>query len=86
MGGCTEIGVCGKSEDLTSWQNILILGVKGLSSYAYHANKLGYTSKDVDNFVHEALFSTGTNVNSNTQRFINLCLKAGNVFPSNGTP
>lgn len=75
--GCTKVGVCGKNEDVASLQDILIMGLKGIAAYAFHAQELGYRSEEVDKFLPEALYSTGTNVNFDPQRFINLNLKAG---------
>ena len=38
--GCTKVGVCGKDQDIQSLQDILLFGVKGIASYAYHARQL----------------------------------------------
>ena len=61
--GCCVRGVCGKTPDLQSLQEILIYGLKGLAAYAHHARRLGKVDEAVDTFVEEALFSTLTNVN-----------------------
>lgn len=37
--GCTRSGVCGKSADIQSLQDILLFGLKGMSAYAYHARE-----------------------------------------------
>lgn len=75
--GCTKRGVCGKNKDIASLQDVLNIAAKGISAYAYHARELGYTSEDVDSLLQRVMFSTGTNVNFNEQRFIDLCLKEG---------
>ena len=75
--GCTEVGVCGKSPDIQSLQDTLVLGLKGIAAYAYHAGELGVTDKEVDAFMHEALFATLTNVDFDLDRYIALVLKAG---------
>ncbi|MBI4651000.1 hydroxylamine reductase [Candidatus Desantisbacteria bacterium] len=77
--GCVKTGVCGKNEDVASLQDILLLGLKGISAYVVHAGELGYRSEEVDKFMHEGLYSTGTNVNFDANRFINLNLKAGEI-------
>lgn len=77
--GCTKVGVCGKEEDVASLQDILIIGMKGISAYGYHAKELGATDPDVDAFLHEGLFSTLTNVDFDASRFIALNLKAGQM-------
>ncbi len=77
--GCTKTGVCGKNEDVASLQDTLIFGLKGVSAYAYHARELGYADPEVDAFMHEALFSTLTNVNFDLQRWVKLVLKCGEM-------
>lgn len=77
--GCTKVGVCGKNENIASLQDTLIIGLKGVSAYAYHARELGYSDPEVDSFVNEGLFSTGTNVNFDLQRWIRLVLKCGEI-------
>lgn len=77
--GCTNIGVCGKSEDIASLQDILIIAMKGIAAYAYHAKELGATDPEVDAFLYEGLFSTLTNVDFDLGRFITMNLKAGKM-------
>ena len=77
--GCTKIGVCGKNEDIQSLQDILVFGVKGIAAYAYHARQLDQKDEQVDAFVHEAMFSTLTNVDFDTGRYLELVLKAGEI-------
>lgn len=76
-GGCTRIGVCGKNEDIASLQDIIILGLKGISAYAVHARELGFTDPEVDATIEEALYMTLTNVNFNLQEHINMAMKVG---------
>ncbi|MCK5565262.1 MAG: hydroxylamine reductase [Planctomycetes bacterium] len=75
--GCTKIGVCGKNEDVQSLQDVLVFGLKGVAAYAHHARELGARSEDVDAFMHDAMFSTLTNVDFDLNRFLELVLKAG---------
>lgn len=77
--GCTKIGVCGKNEDIQSLQEILIYGIKGIAAYAYHARELGEKDEQVDAFMHEAMFSTLTNVDFDLGRCLELVLKAGEM-------
>ena len=77
--GCTKIGVCGKKEDIQSLQDTLEFGVKGIAAYAYHARELGQKDEQVDAFMHEALFSTLTNVDFDLSRYLELVLKAGEM-------
>jgi len=68
--GCTVRGVCGKNEDIASLQDTLIFGLKGIGAYAYHARELGVRDEEVDAFMHEAMFSTLTNVDFDLDRFL----------------
>jgi len=77
--GCTKIGVCGKNEDIQSLQDTLTFGLKGIAAYAFHAKELGQTDEQVDAFMHEALFSTLTNVDFDLNRHLELVLKAGQM-------
>ncbi|MFQ5646419.1 MAG: hydroxylamine reductase [bacterium] len=78
--GCnTNVGVCGKSEDVNSLQEILLYGLKGVAAYGYHARELGAKDEQVDAFMHEALFSTVTNVDFDLNRFVALALKCGEM-------
>jgi hydroxylamine reductase len=77
--GCTKVGVCGKDPDIQSLQDILLFGLKGMAAYAYHARELGGIDKEVDGFVHEALFKTVTNVSFDLKQYIALVLKCGEM-------
>jgi hydroxylamine reductase len=77
--GCTEIGVCGKNEDINSLQDILIFGLKGIAAYAYHARELGYKDDEVDAFMHKALFKTLTNVDFDLNDHVATVLEAGEI-------
>ncbi len=75
--GCTVKGVCGKNEDIASLQDTIVFGLKGIAAYAYHARELGAVDAELDGFMHEALFSTLTNVNFDLNSHIALALKTG---------
>ncbi len=75
--GCTDIGVCGKDEDMQSLQEILLYGVKGMAAYANHARRLGKTDESVSAFIEEALFATMTNVNFDMESLFELVLECG---------
>ena len=77
--GCNVSGVCGKNEDIQSLQDILLFGLKGISAYAFHAGELGKADRDVDAFMHEALFTTVTNVDFDLNRYIDMVLKCGKM-------
>src|SRR6056297_2705310 len=77
--GCKKVGVCGKSPDVQSLQDVVLFGLKGIAAYAYHARELGKTDSEVDAFMHEALFTTLTNVDFDLGRHLELVLKAGEM-------
>lgn len=72
-----KVGVCGKNEDIQSLQEILLYGLKGIAAYAYHARQLGAKDEEVDAFMHEALFTTLTNVNFDSNQHLEKVLKCG---------
>ncbi len=74
---CTEIGVCGKDEDVQSLQETLLYGLKGMAAYAHHARRLGKVDEEVDAFVEEALFATVTNVNFDIDSLFEMVLECG---------
>ncbi len=77
--GCTKVGVCGKNEDVASLQDALIIGLKGVAAYAFHARELGYRDEEADAFMHEALFTTLTNVNFDLNDMVKKVLKCGEM-------
>jgi len=68
--GCTKVGVCGKQPDVAALQDLLTYVVKGLSLYAVEGRKAGIQDHEVDVFACEALFTTLTNVNFDSARFL----------------
>jgi hydroxylamine reductase len=71
--------VCGKNEDIASLQDTLMIGLKGVAAYAYHAAELGYRDEAVEAFFYEGMFSTLTNVNFDLDRWLELVLKCGEM-------
>jgi hydroxylamine reductase len=61
--GCTVAGVCGKTADVASLQDLLVYMLRGLSQLSIEAGKAGVKDEKIDVFTCEALFSTLTNVN-----------------------
>ena len=74
--GCTVRGVCGKSEEVAVLQDLLVYLLKGISVYATKARELGAVDEGIDDFVHEGLFSTITNVNFDADRMVTLVKRA----------
>ena len=67
-GGCTSIGVCGKSPAASDLQDLLIHALQGLSLYAVEGKKVGVNDPALGLFTCEAVFSTLTNVNFDPER------------------
>jgi hydroxylamine reductase len=94
--GCTIKGVCGKTEDVSNLQDLLIYVLRGISIYGVQARELGVARQDADKFVMESLFATITNANFDKARFVELIrqgltlreelkqeiIKAGGVIPA----
>jgi hydroxylamine reductase len=75
--GCTELGLCGKNEDVQSLQETLLYGLKGMAAYAHHARRLGKSDEAVNAFIEEGLFATMTNVNFDVPTLLELVLACG---------
>jgi hydroxylamine reductase len=72
---CTAHGVCGKPPEVAALQDLLLYCAKGVSMYARRARELGAKDRALDVFVVQALFSTVTNVNFDTERLRALILQ-----------
>ncbi len=70
--GCTVKGVCGKVEDTSNLQDLLIFVLKGISIYSLKLKELGIPDQNNDDFVVQGLFATITNANFDNARFIAL--------------
>ena len=66
--GCTAVGVCGKSEQTSRLQDLLIYVLKGISVLAQ--NDPGGVSRKCGQFISKALFATITNANFDEDRII----------------
>ena len=67
---CTVRGVCGKTEDVSNLQDLLIFVSKGVSYFAHIAHQQNISCDFADTFVFEALFMTITNANFNDSKII----------------
>jgi hydroxylamine reductase len=70
--GCEKIGVCGKNDEVSALQDVLIHALKGLSACAVEGRKVGVNNDKVNRFTYEAIFSTLTNVDFDPARFLEL--------------
>jgi hydroxylamine reductase len=74
--GCTVIGVCGKTPEVATLQDLLVYTLRGLSQLAIEAGKVGVKDEKIGVFTCEALFATLTNVNFDPDRIIEYIKKA----------
>ena len=74
--GCTVRGVCGKTPEVAKLQDLLIWTLKGISFWAVKGRTLGVTDSAADLAVAKGLFSTITNVNFDSARFVEMIRKA----------
>lgn len=70
--GCEVKGVCGKTEDVAVLQDLLIWVTRGIAFWGVKGRELGVADPQADRFVTEALFSTITNVNFDSDRFVQM--------------
>lgn len=68
--GCTVKGVCGKEPEVSSMVDLLVHLSEGISVLAHRAREAGLPTKAADEYVVEALFTTVTNVNFDTERYV----------------
>lgn len=75
--GCTKMGVCGKTGEVASMQDLLVQVLRELSLVAEKAREKGVeVSNEINHFTARAVFSTLTNVNFDDDRFVGLVNQA----------
>jgi hydroxylamine reductase len=74
--GCTIRGVCGKTEETSNLQDLLIYTLKGISVYGAELSRKGTLEKDTGRFIVRALFATITNANFDSARIADLIKNA----------
>jgi hydroxylamine reductase len=77
--GCTIVGVCGKTPEVATLQDLLIYTLRGLSQLTLEARKVGVETEHVSVFACEALFATLTNVNFAQDSIIRYIRKAAEL-------
>ena len=71
--GCTKMGVCGKTPEISNLQDLLIYQLKGIACYCKPLIDQGeIINKDIVKFVENSLFTTLTNVNFDVEVHIQL--------------
>jgi len=66
--GCTKMGICGKSSEVATLQDLLIFVLKGLAKTAIMALEFDIEDNEVNVFICEGLFATVTNVDFDVER------------------
>lgn len=69
---CDKTGICGKKENVSSLQDMLMFSLKGLAYYCTQAEEFGLVSDKTNRFMAKALFSMVTNVNFSAEEFVSL--------------
>jgi hydroxylamine reductase len=77
--GCTVVGVCGKTPEVATLQDLLIYMLRRLSQLTIEARKVGIKTEETSVFTCEALFATLTNVNFNPDSIITDIKKAAKL-------
>ncbi|MBF0169792.1 MAG: hydroxylamine reductase [Nitrospinae bacterium] len=72
---CLSVGICGKDEEVSDLQDLLVHVTKGI---AYWADKAG-SDPESDRFIAQALFFTITNVNFDADRHVEMIKAAVKV-------
>jgi hydroxylamine reductase len=81
--GCVKHGVCGKGPEVAGLQDLLVYLLKGIGFYGYEALAKNKKIDDETNaFVMDAIFATLTNVNFDSQRFVDYIKKADSIKES----
>src|SRR5208337_3348256 len=73
--GCTVAGVCGKTADVSTLQDLLVYMLRGLGQLSTEARKAGVKDENIDLFTCEALFVTLTNVNFDPEAIVSYIRK-----------
>lgn len=77
--GCTTVGICGKSPEVTELQDLMIYQLKGISQYAHRARLLGAENGEINYYTLKCLFMTLTNVNFDEEEHYQLIDKLGQL-------
>lgn len=78
--GCQfKQGKCGKQAETADLQDLLIYLIEGIAQYGHRARALGVIDDEADRFIPEAFFTTLTNVNFDSDRFVALIADAARI-------
>ena len=61
--GCTVKGVCGKTDEVSNLQDVLVFAAKGVAAYSSQLRNAGKRYDNVDEYLYRSLFISITNAN-----------------------
>lgn len=61
--GCTVKGVCGKTDEVSNLQDVLVFAAKGVAAYSSQLRNVGKRYDKVDEYLYRSLFISITNAN-----------------------
>ena len=68
--GCTVKGVCGKTEEVSNLQDVLVFAAKGVAAYSSQLRNAGKRYDKVDEYLYRSLFISITNANFDGEEII----------------
>ncbi len=77
--GCTKVGACGKTPEVSALQDLLIHQLKGIAAVAVAGAKVGVADDAADEFVNGALFTTVTNVDFDPEHIAGLIVRGAAI-------
>ncbi len=77
--GCTIKGVCGKTDEVSNLQDLLIYVTKGVSVFANIGRENNIKSEKADKYVFDALFMTITNANFDKNKIVDKIIEGFEV-------
>ena len=68
--GCTVKGVCGKTDEVSNLQDVLVFAAKGVAAYSSQLRHAGKRYDKVDEYLYRSLFISITNANFDGEEII----------------
>ena len=68
--GCTVKGVCGKTDEVSNLQDVLVFAAKGVAAYSSQLRNAGKRYDKVDEYLYRSLFISITNANLDGEEII----------------
>ncbi|MDD5491910.1 MAG: hydroxylamine reductase [bacterium] len=78
--GCTKQGVCGKTHETATLQDLLVFSLKGIAILGLLAREKGIKDTEADLFLQEGLFTTVTNVNFDPKKIADMIYAASKIM------